>query len=51
MIRIAGVDLPDQKNIEIALTYIYGIGNTRALDILKAAEVETNKRTKTLTDQ
>jgi len=51
MIRIAGVDLPDQKNIEIALTYIYGIGSTRALEILKAAEVEPNKRTRTLTDQ
>ena len=50
MIRIAGVDLPDQKHIEIALTYIYGIGNTRALDILKAADVEPTKRTKTLTD-
>jgi len=51
MVRIAGVDLPDQKHIEIALTYIYGIGNTRALEILKAAEVETHKRTRTLTDQ
>lgn len=50
MIRIAGVDLPDQKNIEIALTYIYGIGNTRALEILKVAEVQPNKRTRTLTD-
>ena len=51
MVRIAGVDLPDQKHIEIALTYIYGIGSTRALDILKAAEVEPTKRTKTLTDK
>ena len=51
MVRIAGVDLPDQKHIEIALTHIYGIGSTRALDILKAAEVEPTKRTKTLTDK
>jgi small subunit ribosomal protein S13 len=51
MVRIAGVDLPDQKHIEIALTYIYGIGNKRALDILEAADVQPAKRTKTLTDQ
>ena len=50
MVRISGVDLPDQKHIEIALTYIYGIGPTRALEILKAAEVDPVKRTKTLTD-
>jgi len=51
MVRIAGVDLPDKKNIEIALTYIYGIGNTRALEILKLAEIKPQKRIKTLTDQ
>jgi small subunit ribosomal protein S13 len=51
MVRIAGVDLPDQKQIQIALTYIYGIGYTRALEILKSADVEPTKRTKTLTDQ
>lgn len=51
MVRIAGVDLPDQKHVEIALTYIYGIGNTRALEILKAAKVEPTKRTKVLTDE
>ena len=51
MARIAGVDLPDQKHIEIALTYIYGIGNTRALEILTAANIERNKRTKNLNDQ
>lgn len=50
MVRISGVDLPDQKHIEIALTYIYGIGPTRALAILKAAEVDPVKRTKNLTD-
>jgi len=51
MVRIAGVDLPDQKHIEISLTYIYGIGSTRALEILNSANVEPTKRTKTLTDQ
>jgi len=50
MVRISGVDLPDQKHIEIALTYIYGIGPTGALEILKAAEVDPIKRTKNLTD-
>nr|YP_009550443.1 ribosomal protein S13 [Eustigmatophyceae sp. Bat 8/9-7w]QAA11380.1 ribosomal protein S13 [Eustigmatophyceae sp. Bat 8/9-7w] len=50
MVRISGVDLPDQKHIEIALTYIYGIGPTRAVKILKAAEVDPIKRTKNLTD-
>ena len=51
MVRIAGVDLPDQKQAAISLTYIYGIGNTRAIEILKAADIEFTKRTKDLTDQ
>lgn len=40
MARIAGVDLPMQKMIKIGLTYIYGIGHTRALSILEKAKVE-----------
>lgn len=51
MVRISGVDLPDQKQIQIALTYIYGIGSTRSLDILKAADVDPTTRTKNLTDK
>ena len=40
MARIAGVDLPRNKQARIALTYIYGIGDPRALRILKAADVD-----------
>lgn len=48
MARIAGVDLPRNKRMEIALTYIYGIGKTLAHEILKKAEVALDKRTDTL---
>lgn len=48
MPRIAGVTIPDQKRIEIALTYIYGIGRARAREILRAAGVHPDKRTKEL---
>ena len=44
MARIAGVDLPRQKHINIALTYIYGIGNSRAASILDAAKVDPMKK-------
>jgi len=49
--RIAGVDIPDNKRIEIALTYIYGIGRTLAQKILTQAEVDWNKKTKDLTEE
>lgn len=48
MTRIAGVNIPDQKRIEVALTYIYGIGGMRAREILRAAGVNPDKRTKDL---
>jgi small subunit ribosomal protein S13 len=48
MARIAGVDLPRNKRMEIALTYIYGIGKTLAREILKKADVALDKRTDTL---
>lgn len=51
MPRIAGVNIPDNKRIEIALTYIYGIGNTLSKKILKNAEVEPGKLAKDLTAQ
>ena len=51
MPRIAGVDLPRDKRIEIALTYIYGIGRTSANKILEAAGVDKNKRTRDLTEE
>jgi small subunit ribosomal protein S13 len=48
MARIAGVDLPHNKRMEIALTYIYGIGKAKAKDILEAAKVPLDKRTDAL---
>jgi small subunit ribosomal protein S13 len=50
MARIAGVDLPRGKRIEVALTYIYGIGDTRAQKIVKGAGVDPDIRTHDLTD-
>ncbi len=50
MARIAGVDLPKNKRIEIALTYIYGIGPTLSKRVLDEAKVDYNIRTKDLTD-
>lgn len=50
MARIAGVDLPKNKRMEIALTYIYGIGRTKARDILREASVDFNTKTDNLTD-
>ena len=50
MARIASVDLPMNKRIDIALTYIYGIGRTAASDICKNAGIEPAKRVKDLVD-
>jgi len=46
MARIAGIDLPKNKRGEIGLTYIFGVGRSRATDILVAAKVDVNKRVK-----
>jgi small subunit ribosomal protein S13 len=51
MARIAGVDLPRQKRVEIALTYIYGIGVTRSNKILAKAGIEPNVRVKDLSEE
>ena len=51
MARIAGVDLPRGKRIEIALTYIYGIGRTRAGKILDACGVDPSRRAQDLNDE
>ena len=51
MARIAGVDLPREKRIEIALTYIYGIGLSSSQKILKDAGVNPDTRVKDLTDE
>ena len=50
MARIAGVDLPPSKRIEIGLTYIFGIGRTRANQILDKAKVEPSIKVRDLTD-
>ena len=51
MARIAGVDLPRNKRVEIALTYIYGVGRSRSVEILDGAGVDRNVRTHDLTDE
>jgi len=50
MPRIAGVDIPGDKRIVVALTYIHGIGHTLSVRALKANGIDTNARTKDLTD-
>ena len=51
MARIAGVDIPREKRVVIALTYIYGIGRTRAEETLKATEVDPDIRVRDLSDE
>lgn len=51
MARIAGVDLPRQKRVEVALTYIYGIGHTRSSRILQKAGIEPGVRVKDLSEE
>jgi small subunit ribosomal protein S13 len=50
MARIAGVDLPRHKHVDIALTYIYGIGNPRSKKILAAANVDAGRKVQDLTE-
>lgn len=50
MARIAGIDLPKNKNVEIALTYIHGIGRSTARRLLQRAQVDFMKKTDSLTD-
>ena len=50
MARISGVNIPSGKRIEVALTYVYGIGSTQALDIVEKAGVLDNPRVKDLSD-
>ena len=50
MARIAGVDIPNSKRIEIALTYIYGIGRTSAVKILETTGIDPDTRAKDLTE-
>jgi small subunit ribosomal protein S13 len=51
MARIAGVDIPRDKRVEVSLTYIYGIGRSTSNKILKRAEVNADTRVKDLTEQ
>ncbi len=50
MARLVGVDLPREKRVEVALTYIYGIGRTKSAEILNATGVSPDTRVKDLTD-
>ena len=50
MARIKGIEVPNEKKIKISLTYVYGIGLARALEVLEAAKVDPEKRTKDLTN-
>jgi len=49
--RISGIDLPKNKKIFISLTYIYGIGNSKSLNILNAVKIDPNVRTNELTEE
>jgi small subunit ribosomal protein S13 len=51
MARLAGVDIPREKRVEVALTYIYGVGRTRATETLKATGIDPNTRVRNLTDE
>ncbi|GAA4749848.1 30S ribosomal protein S13 [Amnibacterium soli] len=50
MARLAGVDIPREKRVEVALTYIYGVGRTRATETLQATGIDPNTRVRNLTD-
>ena len=50
MARIAGVDIPRDKQVEISLTYVFGVGRSTAKEILRATEIEPTTRVKDLTD-
>src|SRR3989344_740109 len=49
--RISGFNLPDGKRIDIALTYLYGIGRSNVVTVLKEAAIDSTKRVKTLTEE
>ncbi|AGW42293.1 30S ribosomal protein S13 [Leifsonia xyli subsp. cynodontis DSM 46306] len=51
MARLAGVDIPRDKRVEVALTYIYGVGRTRALQTLRETDISGDIRVKDLTDE
>ena len=51
MARIAGITLPPEKRIEIGLTYIYGIGRAKSIQLLEEAKIDKNKKVKALTEE
>ena len=51
MPRISGIDIPEQKRIEAALTYIYGVGKSNVRKVLKKAQIDPDKRAKDLSDE
>jgi small subunit ribosomal protein S13 len=51
MARIAGVDIPREKRLEVALTYIYGIGRTRAQEVCRRTDIDISTRVRDLTDE
>lgn len=51
MARIAGVDLPRDKRVIVALTYIYGIGNSRSKEMLQACEIDADTKVRDLTEE
>ena len=51
MARIAGVDIPREKRLEVSLTYIYGIGRTRAQQVCEATGIDVDTRVRDLTDE
>lgn len=51
MPRISGVDIPNNKRLDIALTYIYGIGRVNVSEVLENAQIEGSRRVNTLTDE
>ena len=48
--RIVGVTIPDEKRVDIALSYVYGIGRSNVIQVLEKAEIDGTKRAKTLTE-
>ena len=51
MARIAGINIPDNKQLKISLTYIYGIGNSKSAKICKAVKIDPSKKIKDLTNE
>ena len=48
--RISGINIPDEKRVDIALTYLYGIGRSNVVNVLKEAQIEASKRVRDLTE-